>query len=196
MQGKNNGERKNRVKNIENSSYSLLLHFWSTSRSPVSTFYIPFQSSGSQESNASNGVQFGVEMKELQPLQADHSKLKEGFSKVLRNQPFVARISQPFCIVLWIPSWSCPTYTARGKLGTSRWKPTSQPYEDSMLLRNDFATLLSVCEISQTPFSLAKWFLAHPDICYRHWEIFYIRFLLSKYQNTPCKPPITRFLSF
>ena len=39
---------------------------------------------------------------------------------------------------------------------------------------------LSVCEISQTPFSLAKWFLKHPDICYRHWEIFSIRFLLSK----------------
>ena len=55
---------------------------------------------------------------------------------------------------------------------------------------------LSVCEISQTPFSLAKWFLEHPDICYRHWEIFSIRFLLSKSQNTPCKPPITWFLSF
>ena len=55
---------------------------------------------------------------------------------------------------------------------------------------------LSVCEISQTPFSLAKWSLEHPDICYRHWEIFYIIFLLSKSQNTPCKPPITRFLSF
>ncbi|RVW66608.1 hypothetical protein CK203_066014 [Vitis vinifera] len=44
---------------------------------------------------------------------------------------------------------------------------------------------LSVCEISQTPFSLAKWSLEHPDICYRHWEIFSIRFLLSKSQNTP-----------
>ena len=55
---------------------------------------------------------------------------------------------------------------------------------------------LSTCEISQTPFSLAKWFLKHPDICYRHWEIFYIRFLLSKSQNIPCKPPITWFLSF
>ncbi|RVW64528.1 hypothetical protein CK203_040363 [Vitis vinifera] len=32
------------------------MHFWSTSRSPFSTFYIPFQSSGSQESNASNGA--------------------------------------------------------------------------------------------------------------------------------------------
>ena len=102
MQGKNNRERKNRVKKTEDSSCSLLLHFWSTFRSPFSTCYIPFQSSGSQESNALNGVRFGVETKELQPLQADHSKLKEGFSKVLRNQPFVARISQPFCTVFWI----------------------------------------------------------------------------------------------
>ncbi|RVW24516.1 hypothetical protein CK203_090871 [Vitis vinifera] len=117
MQGKNKGERKNRVKKTEDSSYSLLAHFWSSFRSPFCTFYIPFQSSGSQESNASNGVQFGVEMKELQPLQADHSKLKEAFCKVLHNQPF----------------W---------KLRTSRWKPTSQPYEDSMLLRSDFAAPL------------------------------------------------------
>ena len=36
----------------EDSSCSLLSHFWSTSRSPFSTFYIPFQSSRSQESNA------------------------------------------------------------------------------------------------------------------------------------------------
>ena len=90
MQGKNNGERKNRVKKIEDSSYSLLLHFWSTSRSPFSTFYIPFQSSRSQESNASNRVWFGAEMRKLQPLEYDCSKLKEGFSKVLRNHPFVA----------------------------------------------------------------------------------------------------------
>ena len=83
-----------------------------------------------------------------------------------------------------------------GTLRTSRWKPISQPCEVNLLLRKYFAALLSVCEISQTPFSLAKWFLKHPDICYRHLEIFYIRFLLSKSQNTPCKPPITWFLSF
>ncbi|RVW47772.1 hypothetical protein CK203_091769 [Vitis vinifera] len=88
MQGKNNGERKNRVKKIEDSSYSLFLHFWSTSRSPFSTCYIPFQSSGSQKSNASNSVRFRVETNELQPLQSDHSKLKEDFAR-LRNQPFV-----------------------------------------------------------------------------------------------------------
>ncbi|KAL6339976.1 hypothetical protein AAG906_038811 [Vitis piasezkii] len=54
MQGKNNGEEENRVKKTEDSSCSLPSHFWSTSRSPFSTCYIPFQSSGSQESNASN----------------------------------------------------------------------------------------------------------------------------------------------
>ena len=101
---KEHWREENRVRKTEDSNYSLLEHFWSTSRSPFSTFYILFQSSGSQESNASNGVQFGVEMKELQPLQADHSKLKEAFCKVLHNQPFVARISQPFCTVLWISS--------------------------------------------------------------------------------------------
>ena len=41
-----------------------------------------FRSSGSQKSNASNGVQFGVEMKELQPLEADHSKLKADFARL------------------------------------------------------------------------------------------------------------------
>ena len=44
-----------------------------------------FRSSGSEQSNASNDTQFGVEMKELQPFQANHSKLKEEFCKVLRN---------------------------------------------------------------------------------------------------------------
>ncbi|KAL6327706.1 hypothetical protein AAG906_022768 [Vitis piasezkii] len=75
MQGEKQGEEENRVKKTRDSSCSLLSHFWSTSRSPFSTFYIPFQSSGSQESNASNGARFGVETKKLQPLQADHSKV-------------------------------------------------------------------------------------------------------------------------
>ncbi|RVW21453.1 hypothetical protein CK203_110480 [Vitis vinifera] len=40
---------------------------------------------GSQESNSSNSMQFGVEMKELQPLQADHSKLKEDFCTAAKS---------------------------------------------------------------------------------------------------------------
>ena len=60
-------------------------HFWSTFWSPIDACYIPFQSSGSQKSNALNSTQFGVETKKLHPLQANHSQLKEAFSKVLRN---------------------------------------------------------------------------------------------------------------
>ena len=55
---------------------------------------------------------------------------------------------------------------------------------------------LCICEISQTSFAPAKWSLVLPDIYDQHFEIFFIRFLLSKSQNSPCKPPIIRFLSF
>ena len=75
MQGKNNGERKNRVKKTEDSSCSLISHFWSTYRSPFSTFYIPFQSSGSQESNALNGVWIGAEMRKIWPSQDNYIQL-------------------------------------------------------------------------------------------------------------------------
>ncbi|RVW31514.1 Retrovirus-related Pol polyprotein from transposon RE1 [Vitis vinifera] len=47
---------------------------------------------GSQQSNALNGAQFGVEMKKLQSLQVNHSKLKEEFCKVLRNQPLPGKV--------------------------------------------------------------------------------------------------------
>ena len=66
-------------------------HFWSTCWSPIYACYMLFRSSGSQQSNGSNGVRFWVEMKDLQPLQADHSKLKEEFCTALWNHPFVAR---------------------------------------------------------------------------------------------------------
>ena len=44
----------------------------------------------------------------------------------------------------------------RWKLRTSRWKPTSQPCEDSMLLRNDFAAFL---------YSVVDSLLKLPDMC-------------------------------
>ena len=62
MQGRNNGEEENRGQQLR-----LLLHFWRTSQSPFSTCYIPFQISGSQESNASNRVRFGAEMRKIWP---------------------------------------------------------------------------------------------------------------------------------
>ncbi|RVW64032.1 hypothetical protein CK203_049416 [Vitis vinifera] len=58
---------KERVKKIKDSSCSLPSHFWSTSRSPFSACYIPFQISGSQESNTSNHVRFGAEMRKIWP---------------------------------------------------------------------------------------------------------------------------------
>ena len=46
----------------------------------MSTFYISFLISGSQESNASNGVQFGAEMKKLWPIEGNCAKLKRNFA--------------------------------------------------------------------------------------------------------------------
>ncbi|RVX08213.1 hypothetical protein CK203_017830 [Vitis vinifera] len=101
-----NGEEENRVKKTEDSSCSLLSHFWSTSRSPFSTCYIPFQSSGSQESNASNGVRFEVEMKELKPLEDDHSKLKEDFCMAAKSafccENFAAILNSAQFLKVWM----------------------------------------------------------------------------------------------
>ncbi|RVW98264.1 hypothetical protein CK203_034320 [Vitis vinifera] len=109
-----------------------------------------------------NGAQFGVETKKLQPLQVNHSKLKEAFCKF----PDICRQAGS-----WEPQG-----------GSQLCSPARIAFCCEVISQ----PFLSVCEISQTPFSLAKWSLEHPDICYRHWEIFYIRFLLSKSQNTPC----------
>ena len=81
MQEKNNGEEENRVKKTEDSSYSILSHFWCTSRSPFSTFYIPFQSSESQESNGSNHVRFGAELRKIWPLEDNCIKLRDNFAR-------------------------------------------------------------------------------------------------------------------
>ena len=70
MQG---GEAKrNLTWSILDDSHS---HFWSISWSPIYACYMSFRSSGSQQSNALNGTQFEVEMKELYPLESNHSKL-------------------------------------------------------------------------------------------------------------------------
>ena len=57
------------MKKIEDNSCIFPSHFWSTYQSPFSTFYIPFQSSGSQKSNALNRVWFGAEMRKIWPLE-------------------------------------------------------------------------------------------------------------------------------
>ncbi|RVW61639.1 Transposon Tf2-11 polyprotein [Vitis vinifera] len=74
-------ERTMEKRKTEDSSCSLLLHFWSTSRSSFFTFYIPFQSSGSQESNSLNRVRFGAEMRKIWPSEANSSRLCENFAR-------------------------------------------------------------------------------------------------------------------
>ena len=97
---------------LDDSHFS---HFWSTYWSPIYACYISFRSSGSQKSNASNGVWFGVEMKELQPLQADHSKLKaeccttakSGFgceNVVLLLRKFCSHFAQCRSVLLKLPN--------------------------------------------------------------------------------------------
>ena len=54
--------------------------FWSNSSTPFYTYYIPFRSSGIQESNASNGVQIGVETKKLWSLQENWTELSGNFA--------------------------------------------------------------------------------------------------------------------
>ena len=78
---KNDDERKGRKERIlAIGSISTSEHIWSTFSSPFYTYYIPFRSLGSQESNASNGVQIEVETKKLWSLQENCSELKENFA--------------------------------------------------------------------------------------------------------------------
>ena len=74
-QVKEGSKEENRVKRTEDSSCSLPSHFWSTCRRPFSTCYIPFQSSGSQESNALNCVRFRAEMRKIWPSEDNCYKL-------------------------------------------------------------------------------------------------------------------------
>nr|CAN66022.1 hypothetical protein VITISV_033203 [Vitis vinifera] len=76
-----------------------------------------------------------------------------------------------------------PSEVARYMLQAGSWEPQDgsqlrSPARIAFCCEVISQPFLSVCEISQTPFSLAKWFLEHPDICYRHLEIFSIRFFV------------------
>ena len=175
MQGEE--ERESAMKHILDDSR--VSHFWSTFWRPIYACYMSFRNSRSQQSNALNSVQFRVETKKLHPLQVNHSKLKEAFCKVLRNHHFVVKwFHSLFAQCCGIPP-KVPRYM--GHAGS--WAP-----QDESRLRS--AARLAFCcevisqlflyvgEISQKSFSLAKWSLVRPDICYRHWEIFFIRFFV------------------
>ena len=85
-------ERTMEKRKTEDSSFSLLLHFWSTSRSPFFTYHIPFQSSGSQKSNASNRAWFGVEMRK----NSLRKPTAPGYAKISHNT-FKIRITHACC---------------------------------------------------------------------------------------------------
>ncbi|RVW70088.1 Retrovirus-related Pol polyprotein from transposon 17.6 [Vitis vinifera] len=82
------------MKKIEDSSCSLPSNFWITSRSPFSTCCIPFQSSGSQESNASNRVRFGAEMRNIWPLEDNCSRLVRNSHNTFRLCEAYAKLAQ------------------------------------------------------------------------------------------------------
>ena len=76
-------ERTTERGKTEDDNCSLLSQFWSTSRSPFFTCYIPFQISGSQKSNASNRARFGAEMRKIWPSEDNYSRLVRKFRKFI-----------------------------------------------------------------------------------------------------------------
>ena len=65
-------------------------NIWRNFWSPLSTYYISFRSSGSQESNASNGVQIRVETKKLWPFEGNCAKLRRNFASHFPDAKFFA----------------------------------------------------------------------------------------------------------
>ena len=78
-------------------------HISITSWSPLYAYYMSFQRSGSQESNALNSVQIRAEMKNLWSFEDNRTKLKDNFASCeitnfnLRNQPFLAKWTLSAC---------------------------------------------------------------------------------------------------
>ena len=81
-------------------------HFWSTLWSSNYAYHISFQILGSQESNASNGMWFGGEMKKLWPFEDKRAKLngnfaaKTPFGKVFRSCETTFGTRVPFCSIV------------------------------------------------------------------------------------------------
>ena len=75
-----------RGKQSEENSCSLLSHFWSTSWSLFFAYYIPFECLGSQESNASNRVWFGAEMRKIWPSEDNCIMSNDQFRKVIASK--------------------------------------------------------------------------------------------------------------
>ena len=158
---------------INDSNFS---HFWSTSWCPIYACYMSFEILGSQKSNASNSVQFGAEMRKLQPLEDNCSKLKEGFNKVLRNQPFVAEwFRSLFAQYYGFPlKFHAAMEAKHHKMKANFVEVWNQPFAAKKFRRPPCAP----AKFRRPHFSPAKWSLVLPDICNRYLEIFFIRFFI------------------
>ena len=87
-------------KQSEENSCSLLSHFWSTFWSPFFQYYIPFESLGSQESNASNRVWFGAEMRKIWPSEGNCIMLNDQLSRWISHCENFARRFSSWCEIL------------------------------------------------------------------------------------------------
>ena len=80
-------------------------HFWSTSWSSNYAYNISFQSLGSQESSASNGMRFGGELKKLWSFEDKRAKLNGNFAT---ETPF-GRVFRSCETTFWHTSAICST---------------------------------------------------------------------------------------
>ena len=87
-------QRESAIKHILDDSRSS--HFWSTFWSPIFTFYIPFQSSESQESNDLNHVWFGAEMRKIWTLEDNCIKLRDNFAHHCSRCEFLSPLCENF----------------------------------------------------------------------------------------------------
>ena len=154
-----------------------------------------FESLGSQQSNASSRVQFGPEMRKLQPLEDNCSKLKEGFRKsaaesalLLRNG-FATLFAQCYGVPLKL-------YAAMEAKHHKMEVQFAKVLNQLVAMKKFRSPSCAPAKFRRPHFSPAKWSLVLPDICNRLLEIFFIRFLLPKCLNSPCKSPMIVFLSF
>ena len=112
--------------------------------SEVQMMYAIYHFKAQEVNNPMLQTVHNLELKRRSAAIASQSLQAEGsiFQSVAKSPFCYEVISQPFCTVGCISFWRCPIYAASWKLRTSRWKPTSQPCENSLLLRSDFAALL------------------------------------------------------
>ena len=136
MQGGKTEESNMKFKRTEIAGY-----IWITSWSPFYIYYISFWSSEIQESNASNGVLIGAEMKKLWPFEDNCTKLSEKFAAAKSAYENFAR-----CFTTAKPpaSTRVPLHNSN-----SIFAPCESPCKINLFLWNEhFQLAKSACVIS------------------------------------------------